>query len=238
MNHLMRLTLGLVLAVICCLPAQAEIKRYDLDVLIVLNTTTLTVTGFTRDLRVGNIEINNESNAAPTLDTFEMLEEQLTTTRTDTFAGPNSFIHIRRLNTMAVLPGQTGTGDTEGFVQWNPLSSWTPTGGVFCKGSNEINAPAGLQICSAVRFPHEMTMAATVPSPSYDFPLWTFDAQGDFSSDSYLWRIDSNASANLEYFLRGHLRTNVPALSALGFIVLGGGLLFVGMSALRRRDPH
>ncbi len=83
-----------------------------------------------------------------------------------------------------------------------------------------------------------MTIAATVPSPSHDSPLWTFDAQGDFSSDSYLWQVNANASANLEYFLRGHLRTNVPALSALGFIVLGGGLLFVGMRALRRRDPH
>ena len=44
---------------------------------------------------------------------------------------------------------------------------------------------------------------------------WYMSSRVDFSSDSYLWSINSNASANLEYCLRGHLRTNVPALSAL-----------------------
>ncbi len=50
MTTSIRFTLGLVLAVICCLPAQAEIKAYELDVLSVLNTTNLSVTGDTRSV--------------------------------------------------------------------------------------------------------------------------------------------------------------------------------------------
>ena len=228
----------LAAAVLALLPgqAQAEVKSYTLDVINVLNNTTLTITGETSaTLRfAGNVEINDESNASPTLTDFTLVRDSVLTTRPDVFAGPNSYIYVRLLSSNTPAEA-TGTGDTEGFVKWDPLSSWTPLGGLYCKASNEIGNPLGAGICELLSFVQEGTQAATIPSPTYDFPLWTFDAQGDFSSDSYIFVIQSGEASNQEYFARGKLRINIPAMSIVGFGILAGGLSFLGVHALKRR---
>ena len=233
---------GLLSVTLLPTSAFAEVKSYTIDVLRVLNTTTLTVTGQSHctgctqgTFITGDITIIDASNASPTLAVFDLKNGRTRTTRTDVFAGLNSYVYTRSLQTTFPLSGQTGTGDTEGFLQWNPLSSWTPIGGQFCASSNEIGAPLGGPICPLVSFSQQMTIAATVPSPSYDFPLWTFDVMRDISSDSYLWQISSNGSSNGEYFIRAELTIDIPSMSIFGFGVLGASLLFLGLRTIRSR---
>ena len=212
----------------------AEVKTYSMDILRVNNTTTLTITGRSfPSWRFGSIEIDDESNASPTLKALILQASSTRTGRVDVFGGLNAFVYVRTISTISPQTGQTGTGDSEGFVQWNPLSSWTPQGGVFCKSSNETGAPLGGPICALVGFSQEGTAAQTVPSAVYDFNLWTFDQEGDLSSEPYLWQISANGAANTDYLMNASLNVNIPALSILGFGVLGASLLFLGIRALR-----
>ena len=69
-----------------------------------------------------------------------------------------------------------------------------------------------------------------------DFPLWTFDVEGDFSADSYFWSIVSNRAANEEYFLRGNRRIAIPAISMLGLGAMGVALIGLGVRTMRARS--
>jgi len=219
--------------------ALAELKGYNGSVRRAIHTITLTITVQSYpNWRTMDISIEDTQNASPTLTNFQFITSQANTTFTDGFAGPGSYVHTRTISTTGAQPS-IGSGDTQTFISWGTVTGWSGTGGSFCRSSNDPAFPgtgAPGPICDLVAFTEDGTIPPIIPSTSYDLMSWGFDGEGDFGGDNYIWQSNDGGKSNEDYYLKGQLNVNVPAMSVVGFGVLGASLLFLGVRSLRKSD--
>ena len=238
MVRILKTTLVLLVALLVASPALAELKRYDGNTLRILHTITLTVTTQTYPtFRANAVSVEDTENNSPTLTSFQFLTNTLTTTLTDGFAGPGSYIHTRGISTIGAQPA-IGSGDSETYIAWGVVTGWAGTGGSFCRSSNDPAFPgtgAPGPICDLVVFAEDATVLPIIPSTSYDLMTWGFDAEGDFGADNYIWQSNDGGKSNEDYYLRGQLVVNVPAMFAVGFGILGVSLVLLGARSLRKK---
>ena len=144
---------------------------------------------------------------------------------------PGSYLTIRSKQTISPTPGQTAPGSTTTAIDWGVLTGWTTTGVDFCRSTPPF-------LCTFISRIEDASIPAVLPSTTYDFGTWTFDAAGNFEGVPYIRGTQNGGIGNTLTFLDGRFfGSPLPAIPLVGFGGLALSLAIAGgrFATLKRR---